>query len=405
MRLLSTRKLDARGFAHHFLLPVVAVLVVAGIGAYVLDQSHAATDLTYYTSSCNSVTYGAPNSTVNGCVKDAQVLLNGVQHHAAQNTLKLSVYAGSSFQYGNLVYLLMNGLYGKYTALAVTAVTGNANGQLTSGQTGSWQNLCRSAVAAGLNNDSGTLNFSSATGVTGGSVAALKAGITNAAAFSAACGKQMTATTSSTGSAGKTNGGAPSAPVPVSTATAACTARTFQSGAKDSGSSHCVQYLQQILNGADAYYFTLVQGASAINSEPMSTLGSSSAFIVGGGFGNTTNVYDSRTVTAISRLQAWVNSSGTDKSVLNYNFNIPTATFNKEFKPNGNLPTNGATEAKTWYAVCQFTNQIPASARAVTNSTDYTGGKPNSAGSNKTNMWYTRSYMRAGVSAASAVGC
>ncbi len=36
------KKLNSKGFAHHFLIPVIAIVAVAGIGAYVVSRSNAA---------------------------------------------------------------------------------------------------------------------------------------------------------------------------------------------------------------------------------------------------------------------------------------------------------------------------------------------------------------------------
>ena len=37
------KKLDTKGFAHHFIIPVIAIVAIAGIGAYVVTRSKAAT--------------------------------------------------------------------------------------------------------------------------------------------------------------------------------------------------------------------------------------------------------------------------------------------------------------------------------------------------------------------------
>ncbi|HEY4161136.1 MAG TPA: hypothetical protein VGM08_03680, partial [Candidatus Saccharimonadales bacterium] len=191
------------GFAHHLLLPLIAILVVAGIGTYILSRSHAATTPTsYYSSSCTKTTYGAPNSKFQPCALYAQELLNGIQHQKKANVLKLTAYGGSTFKYGNIYYLLMNGLYGKYTAAAVTAVTGNKNGQLTNGTTGGWQTLCKQAKQVGLASGgpaaNGTLKFGTAAGET--------ATQTDAGVFTNACGS-LVATKPASGTGSSTSGG------------------------------------------------------------------------------------------------------------------------------------------------------------------------------------------------------
>jgi len=387
MKLPTIRKLKDNGFAHHFLLPVLAVLVVAGIGTYVINASHAATQTSYYTSSCIKTTYGAPNSAFHPCTFYAQELMNGLQHAKAKN-LGLPAYGGSTFKYGNIYYLLMNGLYGRYTAQAVTAVTGNANGQLTAGNSGSWQALCRAAASAGMNpggrlaNEQLKFNQGTDTNATQ----------TDSGVFINACGATPVST-----STGRVNGSAPSAPT-GSTASSACTAKTFQSGSKDSGSSHCVQYIQQLLNGAKSYDLIAQVSPATINATSVSALGSyadGGEFNVASGFGKTTNNYDGQTVQWVTSFQTYINN-GRAAGQLKVAQSVLAPS---------KLPTNGVTQKATWNALCQDVSHIPAATRAVTNSTDYTGGRPNSAGSNKTNMWYIRSYIRTGVSAASSAGC
>ncbi len=186
--------------------------------------------------------------------------------------------------------------------------------------------------------------------------------------------------------------------------TAACTARTFSSGSKDSSSSHCVQYVQQMYNGMISYIDLQEAGTKIINSAPLSVITDKYAFFsVNSSFGKTSDVYDAQTVNWVTSFQKWVN--GATAADVNKVFGMSSATFANTFRPKGALPTSGTTEAKTWYADCQFVNHIPAAARTVTDSTDYTGGKPNSTGTNKTNMWYIRSYMRAASSASSSAGC
>ncbi|HEY4160813.1 MAG TPA: hypothetical protein VGM08_02005 [Candidatus Saccharimonadales bacterium] len=312
MRLLSTRKLDARGFAHHFLLPILAVLVVAGIGAAVLSKSHAATTTSYYTSSCINTTYGAPNSTFNQCVQDAQILLNGMQHHDANNDLKLSVYAGSSFQYGSLVYLLMNGLYGKYTATAVTSATGNTAGQLTAGQTGTWQHLCTIAASKGLNADNSVLNFSSATGVTGGSTQYLKAAVSSKAAFAYDCGNKVSSTSSGSTTASSSK---------------ACTSYTISTSSNPTPKgSKCVYYLQTIINGAwesNPYSYTSVAKAYDAYFKQ------SSSGPIGGVSASESN-YNQLTATRIRAFQAVAAYNGTPLNVT------------------------GTTDGPTWGALCDL---------------------------------------------------
>lgn len=311
MKLLRIRKLDSGGFIHHFILPILAVLVVGAIGAYVLNQSHAAT-ASYYTTICTKVTSGPPNSTYNQCTQDAQILLNAAQHHDGTNELGLSVYAGSTFNYGTtakpMVYLLMNGLYGTYTAKAVTSATGNSAGQLTSGTTGSWQHLCTIAASKGLSSDSSALNFAASGdhGVTGGSITYLKAPVSNSAAFSYACGKASS--------------------TPPTTASAPlCTSYTVSMSSNPTPSgSKCVYYIQTILNSATASN-PFSYNSYASNYDKYYGISGNGAI---GGVNTGEKNYNQETSVRVMAFQATVAYNGTP------------------------LTVSGTTDGPTWSALC-----------------------------------------------------
>ncbi len=186
-----------------------------------------------------------------------------------------------------------------------------------------------------------------------------------------------------------------------------CTSQTLQSGSKDSGSSHCVQYIQQMENGLTADNALVAYGTTRINSAPIGALSSTSAgfLVINNSFGTTSNMYDASTKSAIAHTQSWTNTA-TLAGIQEYvSKSMTVASFHSTVNPSGNLRTDGVTDKGTWYAMCRYATLIPSSAEAVTNSTDYTGGKPNSSGSNKTNAWYIRSYIRAASTAASDAGC
>ncbi len=64
------KKLDIRGVSHHFLLPVIAVLVVAGIGGVIMQRSSSAYS---ETRKCSSIIVGRyKNYNVKPCVKAIQ---------------------------------------------------------------------------------------------------------------------------------------------------------------------------------------------------------------------------------------------------------------------------------------------------------------------------------------------
>jgi len=79
---LSRIKLNARGFSTHIVIPVLAVVAIAGIGTYTLTRSHAATppvitNLFGYT--CSATGNVAPTlrqGSTGSCVKVLQTGLN-----------------------------------------------------------------------------------------------------------------------------------------------------------------------------------------------------------------------------------------------------------------------------------------------------------------------------------------
>jgi len=161
MRLSLPRKLSEEGFSGLYIFMVLLVVAVGCIGIFRLNASPTAS--VTYDGPCTKTTYSAPNSTVQLCVQQAQDLMDGIQHQNYNHyRTATTLIAGSTFGYKDEYYLLMNGLYNSATADAVKTLTGNSSGQLTSGDSGSWQILCSDAVAAGLttgNAGTNTLNF------------------------------------------------------------------------------------------------------------------------------------------------------------------------------------------------------------------------------------------------------
>jgi fibronectin type III domain protein len=186
--------------------------------------------------------------------------------------------------------------------------------------------------------------------------------------------------------------------VPTAQAAPSCVAGNLQMNSKGA----CVQYAQQMFNGTEAYALTKFYPVSKLNGTTLGKyLGSPNKFAGTNGFGSTSNVYDASTKSYAVAYQKWMDNP----AIAALYFGMSHTDFNDTFLPKGNLPVSGVTEGKTWYSLCQFMYKLPLASRTVTNSTDFTGGMPNSAGSNKTNMWYFRSYMRAGYSAADQAGC
>jgi len=74
--MLSLGKLQ-QGFGHMVVMAAIAIVAVGGIGVYVMQQSHAATTTPFEYKGCRNIQY-SQNSTYAGCVKDIQIILNGI---------------------------------------------------------------------------------------------------------------------------------------------------------------------------------------------------------------------------------------------------------------------------------------------------------------------------------------
>lgn len=155
------RKLSERGFSTLYIFLVLLVITFGCIEAFKFNASPTAS--VTYDGACTTATYSAPSSKAQPCVEQAQDLMDGIQHQNYNHyRTATNLIANSTFGYKDEYYLIMNGLYNDATANAVKTLTDNSQGQLTSGANGSWQILCRAAVAAGLTTgDAGTntLNF------------------------------------------------------------------------------------------------------------------------------------------------------------------------------------------------------------------------------------------------------
>lgn len=210
---LAVRKLNARGFAHHIILPVVAILAVVGIGTYTLHAIHAA-NAQYYSGPCTGTTY-TKVGTSGACVNQAKDIMDGLQHanwHSYRTATKL--VSGSTFKYGPEYYLDLNKNYDASTQAALKNLTNSSVG-LTSGTsaTAGWQIFCTTVAKSGINlstNQYGkaALNFKNGN----------KTNQTISQIFSATCGKLVgvkssgsgsgsSGSTGNTGSTGSTSSG------------------------------------------------------------------------------------------------------------------------------------------------------------------------------------------------------
>ena len=159
----------------------------------------------------------------------------------------------------------------------------------------------------------------------------------------------------------------------------------------------CVPEAQQMVNAVLAYNYINNNSKTTINSWSVSKLKSDGTFdVVNNNFGKLNSPYNDNGVDA-----AWVKKiqSGVDAS----NGLVAKGYGGVDLKPNGAPAVSGNVDLKTWVALCLATGKINSSGDSNTvDSTDYVGGK---ASGSKQIMWYVRSYMRTGITAASNADC
>jgi hypothetical protein len=140
-------------------------------------------------------------------------------------------------------------------------------------------------------------------------------------------------------------------------------------------SSNCTRDAQQMINGILGYNYFKADSTATINRWTVSKLNSPTTFDVDNGF---SKLYSS--------------FGGTDEGWL------------KQIQGQHGLPETGTVNAATWQALCTATNTVSNSGASNTvASTDYTNGK--NANNGKKIMWYVRSYMRTGITAADDADC
>jgi hypothetical protein len=151
-------------------------------------------------------------------------------------------------------------------------------------------------------------------------------------------------------------------------ATAGCKDSVVQSGSSGS----CTQYAQQMVNGILSDGYLRSSSPATINGWSISRLNSSSTFDVNNGFAKLFSPY-----------------GATDKSWV------------EKMQIVRNLPATGNVTLPTWQALCTATNAIATSKDSNTNSGTNASGDF-SVNGKKRNMWYIRSYMRAGITASNS---
>jgi hypothetical protein len=145
LSLLRTRKLNTSGFVHHFILPVLAIAAVAGIGTVYLALTHAAT-VGLYTGNCSQkiqLLQSAAASANKTCTQQVQDLVDIYQYSTTSHfSINASASSQEVFSYGGETMLTMNGNYNGATQYAVGVLSKNNNPNLTNGTSGTWQLFC-----------------------------------------------------------------------------------------------------------------------------------------------------------------------------------------------------------------------------------------------------------------------
>ena len=209
---LPARKLNSRGFSHHFLLPLIVVVAVVAIGTYTFHAIHAAS-AQYYVGPCTGTTY-TKVGTSGPCVNQAKDLMDGLQHAGWRNyKTATKLVSGSTFKYGNQYYLDLNKVYDASTQEALKALTGSSVGLTPgTGASAGWQVFCTTVAKSGINLSANKYGGAMLDFKNGN-----KTGQTMSQIFKATCGqltlaKKSGSSSSSKSSTGAVSGSAPSAP-------------------------------------------------------------------------------------------------------------------------------------------------------------------------------------------------
>lgn len=112
-------KLNMKGVSHHFLLPIMAVLVIAGIGGYVMQRSSSANT---YSGSCVKRTFSVGSKSE--CVRDIQkiygITADAVYGNQTKNAVGTSTIKANSATWKKIC----DKGYKKYLARKATATAG-----------------------------------------------------------------------------------------------------------------------------------------------------------------------------------------------------------------------------------------------------------------------------------------
>ena len=189
-------RLGKDGFSIHVVLPILVILVVAGIGVWMFKVDYAASN--YYKGPCTGKTYAEGSS--NACVNQVKDLLDGLQHAGWKKYVTATSATEGTFAYGKEHYLDLNKSYDASTETALKKSPFLVS-SLTTGTSASdgWQKFCTNVANSGMqlttNKNDAKLNFHNGnyTNDTMGQI------------FTATCGKPTS--TSSTSGGTTTSGG------------------------------------------------------------------------------------------------------------------------------------------------------------------------------------------------------
>lgn len=143
---MKHQKRSALGFSHHFLLPILAILIVGGIGSYVMLKSSGAASTTYTVAVCKEKGT-IKNGSKGSCVRVAQKVL---QKWAKTNPTVAASYksAISVAKASNFV----DGSFGSDTASVVKAFQSKKTPSSIDGKVGknTWAALSKVSGASGV---------------------------------------------------------------------------------------------------------------------------------------------------------------------------------------------------------------------------------------------------------------
>lgn len=244
MKLLSIHKLNKKGFSHHFLLPVIVIVAVAGIGTYVLKVSHAATASVYKGHCAQNIQLlqsaaGSANAT---CTQQVQDLID-IYQYSATNHFGIPGN-GETFSYGGAAMIIMNGHYNGATQSAVNTFSHSVSltNASSASNLGSWNTFC--STVAGKLGAAGFAHSYYDFSPGHNRAAGYYIGSSGKSIFSSVCGSPTSVSFSSGSNSGSSSGSS------SSSSSTACDRYSISSSSHGGAPAQCIYYVQSIVNAA-----------------------------------------------------------------------------------------------------------------------------------------------------------